>query len=293
MMQSWPRVQLLIAAVLFSTGGVAIKGNDLTSWQVASFRCGIAVIALLVLIPESRRNWSPRLIPVAVIYALNLVLFVVSSKLTTAANAIFLQSTAPGYLVLLSPLVLHEKLRRSDMLLLAGVAAGLLLLFFAPHEVTMSAPDPVRGNILAALGGLTWALTMMGLRWVGRGEKSENTPATAVVMGSLIAFAATLPLAMPVSTISASDITVMVYLGVFQVGLAYVCLTRAIQRVPAFEASTLLLLEPALNPVWTWLLLKENPGPWAITGGAVILSATLANTWWAQRRRSPVPATTA
>src|SRR5687767_439166 len=126
MPRSWPRVQILIAAVLFSTGGAAIKGNDLTSWQVASFRCGIAVAALLILVPESRQNWSWRLAPVAVTHAASLVLFVVASKLTTAANAIFLQSTAPAYMVLLSPLLLHERIRRSDLLLLAAACAGLI-----------------------------------------------------------------------------------------------------------------------------------------------------------------------
>jgi drug/metabolite transporter, DME family len=290
MMRSWPRIQVLVAALLFSTGGAAIKGNELTAWQVAAFRCAIAAIALVVLIPESRRNWSLRLIPVAAVYSATLILFVVSSKLTSAANAIFLQSTAPGYLVLLGPLILRENLRRSDVLLLAGVAAGLLLLFLGPHETTTTAPDPQLGNALAALCGLAWALTVLGLRWLGR-ERNENTPVAAVVMGNLIAALAAFPMALPVMTVRPADVAVMVYLGVFQVALAYVCLTRAIQRVSAFETSTLLLLEPALNPVWTWLLLKENPGPWAITGGAVILSSTLANTWWIQRRSNASAAT--
>jgi drug/metabolite transporter (DMT)-like permease len=265
---------------MFSTGGAAIKGNELTDWQVAGFRCAVAVVALLLLLPETRRDWSLRLLPVGSAYAATLILFALASKKTTAANAIFLQSTAPAYMIVLSPLLLGERLRKRDLFLLAGVAAGFLLLVGSGHQQAATAPDPVTGNILATLAGLTWALTVTGLRWAAR----DGSGAATVVIGNLIAFAVALPMALPVERMRWQDAAVIGYLGVFQVGLAYVFLTRAVRRVPAFEAATLLLLEPALNPVWAWLLLGENPGTAAIAGGAVILGSTLANTWLAARR---------
>src|SRR5580698_1434506 len=119
----------MAAAVLFSTGGAAIKAISLSPWQIASFRSGIAALALLGLLPDARRNWRWRLFPVATAYAATLVLFVVATKLTTSANAIFLQSTAPLYLLLIGPLLLKEPLSRSDLLFLLAVAAGMWLCF--------------------------------------------------------------------------------------------------------------------------------------------------------------------
>lgn len=95
------RLWLIAAAVLFSTGGAAIKAAHLTSWQIASFRSGVAALALLALLPGSRRGWSGRVIVVGAAYASMMILFVLATRTTTAANAIFLQSTAPLYLILL------------------------------------------------------------------------------------------------------------------------------------------------------------------------------------------------
>jgi drug/metabolite transporter (DMT)-like permease len=273
------RVLLLAAAVLFSTGGAAIKATSLTGWQVSSFRAGVAAAVLLALIPGARTGWTWRVALVGGAYASVMVLFVLSTKLTTAANAIFLQSTAPLYLLLLSPWLLHERIHRADVFFLVIVALGLALFFVDAEPAVATAPDPIRGNNLAAIAGLAWALTMAGLRWRARSDPAQNRAITPVVAGNLIAFGACLPLALPVSAVGIRDLAVIVYLGVFQIGLAYVCLTRALRGIPAFEAVTLLLLEPVLNPVWAWLLHDERPGRWSIAGGALILGATLANTW--------------
>jgi drug/metabolite transporter (DMT)-like permease len=282
-LSGWPRIQLIIVAILFSTGGVVIKGNELTSWQIASFRCAIAVATLLILAPETRRGWSWRLFPVSLAYAGTLVFYVLANKRTTAANAIFLQSTAPAYLVLLSPLVLHEKLRRSDLLLLGGIAAGLAMLFLTPSPAIASAPEPVLGNVLGMLSGLSWALTVTGLRWLARGKQDSNDSARTVTLGNLVGCLVALPMALPIEGVRLNDALGILFLGIFQIGVAYLLLSRAIRHVRAFEATTLLLLEPALNPMWTWLVLSENPGSWAIAGGVTILLATLTNTWRTQR----------
>jgi len=100
------RLLLVMAALLFSTGGAAIKSTSLTAWQVASFRSGVAAFVLLAAVPEARRGWSWRITPVAAAYAATLILFVLATRLTTAANAIFLQSTAPLYVWVLAPCLL-------------------------------------------------------------------------------------------------------------------------------------------------------------------------------------------
>jgi drug/metabolite transporter, DME family len=277
------RLLLAAAAVLFSTGGAAIKATHLTNWQVASFRSGVAAAVLLALLPGARRNWRPSVAAVAVAYAATLVLFVTANKLTTSANAIYLQSTAPLYVLLLSPWLLKERARVSDLVLAGLVGFGLCLFFVGREPSVYTAPDPLRGNLFAAASGLTWAFTVMGLRKV-EGFAGAGAALSTVAVGNLLAFAGCLPMALPVTHLEWGDAAVLVYLGVFQIGLAYVCVTRALAEVPAFEASILLLIEPALNPVWTWIVHGERPGVWALAGGALILGASLAHTWWESRR---------
>src|SRR3954466_6140634 len=160
------RLWVFAAAILFSTGGVAVKGNSLTSWQVASFRSLVAAIAMAILLPAARKRWTWQHLITGLAYAATLVLFVIATKLTTAANAIFLQSTAPGYLILLSPLLLKEHLRRTDIWLLLGVATGMVLFFVAAEPARATAPEPATGNIMGVLSGLTWTFTVIGLRWL-------------------------------------------------------------------------------------------------------------------------------
>ena len=276
------RLAVVAAAALFSTGGAAIKATELTSWQVAGFRSGIAALAVLLLVPASRRGWSWRTPVVGVAYAATLLLFVLANKLTTSANAIFLQSTAPLYLLLLGPLLLHEPIRRRDLGFMLVIGAGLVCFFVGTDPPARTAPDPPAGNLLALASSFTWALTLLGLRWLGRtGAPADDGSASlaAVVAGNAIAFAIALPFALPVGQHGLGDWATVTYLGAIQIGLAYVLLTRGMRQVPVFEASILLLCEPVLNPVWSWLVHAERPGPWALLGGAAILGATLVKTW--------------
>jgi drug/metabolite transporter (DMT)-like permease len=285
------RLQLLLAAVLFSTGGAAIKAATFTGWQVASFRSGVAALAVWLLVPAARRRWTGRVFAVAGVYAATMVLFVVANKLTTAANTIFLQSTAPLYVLLAGPALLGERVRRADLALMGVVALGMALFFVAGDAPQATAPDPVRGNVLAALSGVAWAGTVMGLRWVGRGEPAGAAEGArgdlglaTVVAGNVLACLVCLPLALPVGDAPAAAWLVVLYLGVVQIGVAYLALASAMPHVPALEASTLLLVEPGLNPVWAYLAHGERPAPLAWVGGALIVLGALAKTWWDARR---------
>ena len=281
------RLQVLAAAFLFSTGGAAIKACTLSSWQIVSGRAGIAAIALLLMLPAARRGWSLRLLPVAAAFAATTLLFVLCNKLTTAASTIFLQATAPLYIVLLGPWLLHERIRRSDLAYMAALAIGMIFFFIGEQPAADTAPHPVLGNSLAACAGLSWGLTIIGLRWLGRQARTGNDPsAAAVVSGNLLACLAALPFALPVLESQPTDWMLVTFLGVFQIGVAYVFLTRGVRRVGALEASLLLLLEPMLNPLWALLVHGERPGPWAAVGGAIIILATAVNTLARGRRRA-------
>jgi drug/metabolite transporter, DME family len=261
----------LAAALLFSTGGAAIKATTLAAWPVASLRCLIATAALILLVPDARKNWSIRLLPLSLAYAATLLFFVLATKLTTSANAIFLQATAPIYLLALGPWMLKEPVSRRDLALAVAIGVGMALFFFSENSGA-SAPDPALGNLFGALSGLAWALTVAGLR------RYRDSGIAVVAMGNLTGALIALPLALPLAIPSALDLAAVTYLGIFQIGLAYFCLTRGLRQVRAFEASALMLLEPALNPVWTYLLNGERPGGLALAGGAIILAATLAQT---------------
>ena len=283
------RLQLLGAAALFSTGGAAIKACDLPGWQVAGLRSAVASLAFLALVPAARRLPSGREWLVGVGYAATMVLFVLSNKLTSAANAIFLQSTAPIYILLLAPWLLRERIRGRDLAFLGAVGLGLAAFFVEEAAPTGTASDPSLGDVLALASGLGWALTVTGMRWLGAREEGGGSTG-AVVAGNALAFLACLgpmlavdapPSARPVVAYA-----IVAYLGLFQIALAYYLITRGIRRVEAFEASVLLLVEPVLNPLWAFLIHGERPGPWALAGGALILGATLAKTRLDARPRS-------
>lgn len=276
--KNYARLQLFLAALFFSTGGAAIKAATLTSWQVAGLRSGIAAVALWLFYPAARKGFSWKAALVGVAYAATLILFVTATKLTTSANTIFLQSTAPLYVLLLGPWLLQEKFKKEDLPYLAVIVLGLALFFVGNEKPSSTAPNPFQGNIIALVSGVAWGLTILGLRWMSQSDKNQSG-APAVVLGNLFAFLACLPMSLPFQEVSALDWTMMIYLGVFQIGLAYVFLTSAIKSVTALEASLLLLVEPALNPIAAWLVHGEVPSFFALLGGGIILGATLFKTY--------------
>lgn len=267
------RIALALAAILFSTGGAAIKSITLNAWQTAGLRSLIAASILFILLPEARRGWRWPVVGPALAYASCLTLFVHANKLTTSANAIYLQATAPAWLLLIGPLLLKEPVRKRDLVYAALLAGGMGLFFAGVPEGQHTAPNPMLGNVFALLSGLAWALTIAGIRWQARGQESSGSLAI-VVLGNALTAGLALPMAFPLAG-SGTDYAIVLYLGVFQVGLAYIFLTRGMKHVQAFESSAILLLEPVLNPVWTWIVHGERTGVFALVGAAVIIAATL------------------
>ena len=280
------RLQALAAAVLFSTGGAGIKVDSFTATQVSAVRSGIAALAILLWL-RGRIRWTWQAVAAGVVYAATLSLYVGAVKLTTSAHAIFLQATAPLYLVLLAPVVLKERVRRNDIVYLAGIAIGMILCFAGRPAPTATAPNPAVGNWFGIASGFTWALTLLTLRRIGRDDTGNDATVGAVVVGNAFACLGALPFALPLPHGTPTEWATLVYLGGFQIGLAYVCLSNALRRLPALEISLLLLLEPVLNPLWTWLIRGENPGRWTILGGVVIVSATVIKLLSEARRPEP------
>ena len=247
------RFLLLAAAVLWSTAGAAIKLCGLDAWQIAGGRSLVAAVFLLLAVRDARARPTLRVLLVAAVYSVTVILFVVATKLTTAANAIFIQDTAPLWVLLLSPWLLGEPVY--------GIGLGLFFL----DEL---APGQLAGNVTALGSGVAFALAILGLRLL-----RHEGPA-ALAWGNLLAAAATLPLWTRGPAAAPADLALVAYLGVFQLALAYLAFSRGVSGTPAIEASLLILIEPVLNPIWTFLAMGERPGPWAVAGGAVVLAAT-------------------
>jgi drug/metabolite transporter (DMT)-like permease len=195
----------------------------------------------------------------AVLYAATVMLFVTATKWTTAANAILLQYCAPLFVALFSPLVLSEKIRRSDWIGLLIVLGGLAL-FFADRLTV----EGSLGNILAISSGVTFAWVHLLLR-----RQRTGSPHGALILGNALAGLACLPFMFRVAPDTRSWLG-LVFLGVFQLGAANLIYSRVIRHVRAVDASLILMLEPILNPIWVVLFYGERPGRWAIVGGAIV-----------------------
>ncbi|HHW78315.1 MAG TPA: DMT family transporter [Xanthomonadaceae bacterium] len=266
-------LMLLATAILWSLGGLLIKWVDWNPLAIAGMRSliGAAVIAL-VFHKELRFTGSFEQIGAAVAYAGTVVLFVVANKLTTAANAILLQYTAPVYVALFSPWFLGERAQRNDWLSLAVILVGMLLFF--GDELSL---DGYLGNGVALASGFCFGWLTLFLRR-HRGESAMS----ALVLGNLLAGLIGLPF-MFQSMPDAMGWVGLLLLGVVQLGLPYVMYALALRHVRAVEGILLPMIEPVLNPVWVFLLLGETPGPLALLGGAIILGAVISRARWRVR----------
>ena len=266
-----PRSKIIAAAVLFSTGGAAIKWCSFGGWQLAAFRATIAMLTIVVLLPEARRGWSWRTVLVGFAYAATTLLYVQANKHTTAASAIFLQSTSPLFILLLAPVLLGEHATRRDIAQIAVMAVGMALFLLGMDRPSATAPNPALGNALAAICAVTWAFTVMGYRWLAARGSSV---AAAAVSGNITAATIAWIMAQPLTSGRPADWAVVVFLGVCQLGIPYLFLSRAVPRVRALEVGLFLLIEPVLKPIWAWLVHGETPGLATIAGGVLILGST-------------------
>ena len=255
---------LALAAILWSTSGLFVKILD---WQPVSILAGRSLFASIVFLIYLRRiptRFSMWQLLAAGMFILTQFLFVTSTKMTTAANSIFLQYTAPIYIVLLAFWFLREKPSRTDWVSMLIIFIGLTL-FFADKLST----DGFYGNLLAILSGVTSAVMMVSFRAQKNGNPAES---------NLIAFLFTATLGFPFvlkETWTVTNWSILAFLGVFQIGLAFIFFTQGIKHIPALEANLIGTLEPVLNPIWVFLFYGENMGAFALLGGLVVLGGVV------------------
>lgn len=270
--------QLLLAALCWSLGGVLIKAVDWPPLAVAGGRGFIAAVFLVATTRGRLRfTWSPVQIGAALAYAGCTATFVLATKLTTAANAVLLQYTAPVWVALLGAWFLHERPTRADFVAIAAALAGMALFFGDQLELSSAL-----GNLVGIASSLCFAAMAVLMR-----KQKDASPVESIILGNVLAFLLGLPAMLTAPAPAAGGWSALVVLGVVQLGVSYHFYARAIRRITALKAVLIPVIEPILNPVWVFLVLGERPGRFAVLGGLLVLAAVTFRSW---RSLRPLPA---
>ena len=275
-----PILLVLLAALLWSTGGLFIKATSLSAYELSFYRSLLAALTVAFFTRHEGFRLNTVSLLASLLYAALLLLFVVATKLTTAANAIFLQYTAPIYVLLLEPLFYRERFRLDDLVTVTICLAGMSLFFVGKLR-----PEDVAGNLAALASGLCFAFYFLLLR---HPRAQDVNRASSVIYGNLLVVLITAQVGLAaLPRISATDAGSVVFLGVFQIGVAYTFFTLGMARgVRSLDAGIAGYIEPVLNPVWVFLVLGERPSAWALVGGCIIIAAVFTHTVRGARSRA-------
>ena len=252
-------------ALLWSTAGLFIKIVSWNPFAIAGVRSFIGAIVILVVIRRPRFTWSFAQIAGAVCYAACMISFVSANKLTTAANAILLQYTAPLWVAAFGWIFLKEKAGVVDWVTI-GVVLGGMVLFF----VDKLSLGGMQGNILAIVSGIFFAGSIVAFR-----AQKESSSLESILLSHVITVLVAIPFLWRGSPTLAGW-GGLAFLGVFQIGVSSLLLSYGVKRVTALQSILTAVLEPIFNPLWVFLVLGELPGPHALIGGAIILVAVTA-----------------
>lgn len=258
---------LIGTAILWSLGGVFIKGVTWNSMGIASGRSLIAALTIALFMGKPSLKFTKARIGAIVCYAGVTVSFVMATKMTTAANAILLQYTAPIYTALLSIWLLKEPVHKKDILSIGIILGGMVLFFIDSLKI-----GNFSGDILALFAGVCFGFMHVFMRM-----EKDNDPMQSTFWGNILAFCITLPFVGQLEW-SINNMAGVLFLGIFQIGIAYVLYSKAIPHVSALEAVLIPIIEPILNPVWVMLIQKEVPSVYAIIGGIIVVAGATFKT---------------
>lgn len=260
---------VFLTALLWSSGGLFIKLITLSPMQISFFRCLIAALVFLIIFKSKVLRLNPLALLNSIAYAVVLILFVYATKTTTAANAIFLQSTAPIYVLIFEPLLTKSKYEKINIITISVCFIGMLLFFVGDLS-----PGDLNGNIAALVAGLAFAAFFLGMK-KNEGKFGE----ASIFYGNIIVSLFCLPFIFELQSISSADLAMVSFLGIFQIAIPYALFSYGIQKIKAVEASIISMFEPILNPLWVFLGYGEIPKINAIFGGVIIITAIAIKTF--------------
>ena len=264
---------LIIAALLWSLGGLFIKLVDLSPIIIAGIRSLGAAFVFLLYIKKPKWYWGKYFIAGILFYSSMVILYVVSIRLTTAANAIFLQFTAPIWVVIFGYFILKETVSKFDIFAMLFIFLGMGLFFI--DDLTFYG---FWGNIMALVSGICFALVTVLIR------KEKDYAFEIVLFGNLITALICFPFILEgFGGSSKLDLLIIFALGVFQLGIPYLLYTKALKYVNAIDAILTGMIEPVLNPIWVFLFIGEVIGEWAFFGGLMVLTGSLGRAYFKQR----------
>ena len=256
-------VAIVLAAILWSSGGLFVKLITLTPMQISFFRCSIAAITFAVMFRKKILQYNPLTFLNSFFYAGVLIFYVIAMKTTTAANAIFLQSTAPIYVLIFEPLFNNTKYQKSNIVTIIICFLGMILFFMG--DLT---PGQLEGNIFGLMSGILFAAFFLGMK---RNDKRYQQ--SSIFWGNILVSVICLPFIFSIEQLNFSQIWMVSFLGVFQIAIAYAFFSYGLKKVMAVEASIIAMIEPVLTPVWVFIGFGEVPATTAIIGGIIILTA--------------------
>lgn len=259
---------VFLTALLWSSGGLFIKLISLTPMQISFFRCCIAAFVFTIFYRSKVFKINPLGLVNSFSYAVVLILFVYATKTTTAANAIFLQSTAPIYVLIFEPILTKTKYERINIITISVCFIGMILFF-----VGELSPGDLNGNIAALLAGIAFAAFFLGMK-KNEGKFGE----ASIFYGNILVTLFCIPFIIELRSVSSSDLEMVLFLGIFQIAIPYALFSYGIQRIKAVEASIISMFEPVLNPIWVFFGYGEIPKVNAIIGGIIIISAITIKT---------------
>lgn len=255
-------MMLIMTAVLWSTGGLWIKVITWSPVAILGARCFVAMIVFWIYLRKPHIRLTKIELLGSICYVLTHITFVSATKLTTAANAIFLQYASPIYVVVLGYVFLKEKPQKADWIAMALIFSGMFLFFGDKLSL-----NGITGNIIAILSGMFFSVVMLVMRM-----QKDHNPGNLIFVGNILGFVVGLPFIFKES-FTVSNISIILYLGIFQIGLAFVLYSVAVKHVRVLEANLILTLEPILNPIWVFFVIGEKPGTMAIVGSLLVIGA--------------------
>jgi drug/metabolite transporter (DMT)-like permease len=264
---------LIATACLWSVGGLFIKIVPWHPLAIAGLRSLIAGLVLLGVRDRQPFSFSSGVLLGGLANAGTMLFFVSATKMTTAANAILLQYTAPIFVAIFSFWFLRERIRIVDWITIGVVFCGLWLFFLDKLNT-----DGMLGNLLAILSGVCFGWQALFLR-----KYKDTSPVDMLVLGNFVTTLVGIPYLLH-TPFTGTSIGIVFFLGTFQVGLPYFLYTFSIKHVPAIAAITILMLEPILNPMWVFMFLGEKPGFWATIGSVVVLGAIILRSFTLARK---------